>query len=380
LQVLHFSDSHLGYTELDSISKNGINLREQDFYDAFKFVIDQALEIQPNLVIHSGDFFHRPSPSNRPMIIALEQLKRLSKANIPIAIIAGNHETPKTIYTSPILKAFQTIEGVFPIFEQQYDKLQFGNLTVHGLPHINDDVLMIKEMEKIAPDKGQFNIIMLHTSIGKSYIMEEFGEKLFPPERLALLNQFDYVALGHWHNFQKVDKLKTGWYCGSTERMSDTEANKEKGFCLLNFEKGKPIEPKFVPIPTRPWYRCDIKNCKDKTLDIIETGIKDHFSKTELEGALVSIYLHNIKSIQSIALSQRTITTFLDGPVHINVKRIFADQEFAKNTHIQEGKSTEVLLKEFISSNIEDSKKAISLNEKAKEYFQLFEEKSAKKR
>ena len=204
LKILHFSDTHLGYSELDKMGANGINLREQDLYDAFRKVIDQCIERKPDLVIHSGDFFHRPSPPNRPMIFALEQLRRLSDAKIPIVIIAGNHSTPKTIYTSPILKAFKTIDGIYPIFGQKYERLTFDDLVIHGLPHINDDQIQLEELKKVKVVKGFFNILMLHTSIGKDYMMEEFGEKLFPPERMKVLSEFDYVALGHWHNFQKV--------------------------------------------------------------------------------------------------------------------------------------------------------------------------------
>ena len=136
MKILHFSDTHLGYHDLDKISSTGINLREQDVYDAFEKTIDAALETRPDLIIHSGDFFHRPSPANRPMIFALEQLARLSAVNIPIVVIAGNHETPKTIFTSPILKAFRAIPNVFPIFQQKYETIEFGNVVIHGLPHI----------------------------------------------------------------------------------------------------------------------------------------------------------------------------------------------------------------------------------------------------
>lgn len=110
MKIFHFSDTHLGYYNYDKVTEKGVNAREQDFYDAFVFVIKQILERKPDLVIHSGDFFHKPSPTNRAMTFALEQLRILSKANIPIVIIWGNHSTPKTIYTSPILKAFGTVD------------------------------------------------------------------------------------------------------------------------------------------------------------------------------------------------------------------------------------------------------------------------------
>ncbi len=373
MKILHFSDTHLGFNDLDKVGPNGVNLREQDFYDSFKFVIDQALKIKPDLLIHSGDFFHRPSPPNRPMIFALEQLNRLAAANIPIVIIAGNHETPKTIYTSPILKAFNTINGVYPVFGQGYQMADFGELIVHGLPHINDERVLLEEMDKIEPVPGKFNIILLHTSIGKRYIMEEFGEQLYPPERLELLNKFDYVALGHWHNFQKVNILEKAWYAGSTERMSDTEAEKDKGFCMLNLEKNQPVNPVFHPVPARPWFRVDIKKCEEKTVEEIEKELIGLAANQPHKNAIISIYFHQIQNLQSIALTQRKLEIIFEDALQVHGKRIFAasDRQHDTQRWSNSGKSTTELLADFIKEQTEE--KADGLIEKAKGYFDTWE-------
>ncbi|MBK8444810.1 MAG: metallophosphoesterase [Sphingobacteriales bacterium] len=57
MNILHFSDTHLGYHYYDKITEEGVNAREQDFYDAFSFIIDRIVEQRPDLVLHSGDFF-----------------------------------------------------------------------------------------------------------------------------------------------------------------------------------------------------------------------------------------------------------------------------------------------------------------------------------
>lgn len=373
MRILHFSDTHLGYNDLDKIGPNGVNLREQDFYNVFETIIDKAIELKPDLVIHSGDFFHRPSPPNRPMIFALAQLSRLNKANIPIVLIAGNHETPKTVFTSPILEAFKSLDGVYPIFNQVYETFEFGELVVHGLPHINDDQLLLLEMDKINPVKDKFNVILLHTSIGKNYIMEEFGEKLYPPSRMELLNQFDYVALGHWHNYQKVSKLETAWYCGAPERMAETEIGKEKGYCLLTLEKGKKCVPEFHSVPTRNWFKIEIKDCKKKSLDVIEKEIKDQAAELELEGSLLSLFLKDIESLQSLAISNKMIRDWMPDPIHIHTKRSFVSSHELDFQNPTGQESLNSLLKDFIHNELEDKSRAKELNEKAQYYFDLFE-------
>jgi len=369
LKILHFSDTHLGYNELDRVSKNGINLREQDFYESFTQVIDEALKRKPDLMVHSGDFFHRPSPANRPMVFAINQLHRLSEANIPIVIIAGNHSTPKTIYTNPILEAFKSMKGVYPIFGQNYETVEFDGIVVHGLPHINDEKHQILEMDKMLPVPNQLNILLLHTSIGKNFMMEEYGEQFFPPERLELLNKFDYVALGHWHNFQKVSVLDNAWYSGSTERMSDTEAGKKKGFCWLELEKNKPAQPTFIPIETRDWFRIDLKKCQDKNVQEIEEELLEAIKILPLEEAIISIYFHQITNMQALQLSNRHIYELMEGPIHVAIKRKFVETSGMFGSLDEETDSLEELLKAFIKREIKDEETAKQLINKTQYYF-----------
>ena len=107
MKVVHFSDTHLGFNDLDILNNENINQREADFYDAFSQVVKQIKEIKPDYIIHTGDLFHRSSPSNRAITFALEQFKIIDSLNIPFILIAGNHSTPRTNLSSPILKIFE---------------------------------------------------------------------------------------------------------------------------------------------------------------------------------------------------------------------------------------------------------------------------------
>ena len=107
MKIIHFSDTHLGYNDLDVINEENINQREADFYDAFSQVIKQIIEIKPDYIIHTGDLFHRSSPSNRAITFAIQQFNIINELNIPFILIAGNHSTPRTNLSSPILKIFE---------------------------------------------------------------------------------------------------------------------------------------------------------------------------------------------------------------------------------------------------------------------------------
>src|SRR5688572_20491417 len=106
VRLAHFSDTHLGFAaHARTDPKTDINLREQDFYDAFNRTIDAILGQNPDLIVHAGDLFDTVRPSNRAINICLDGFKKLSKSGIPTVVIAGNHETPRIRTTGSILKA-----------------------------------------------------------------------------------------------------------------------------------------------------------------------------------------------------------------------------------------------------------------------------------
>ena len=149
MKIIHFSDTHLGFSDLDKVDSDGVNQREADFYKAFSDVIDAILLKKPDYAMHTGDLFHRASPSNRAITFALTQLKRLEQAHIPLIIIAGNHSTPRTSTSSPILEALRTLDNVHAVFQQKYEKVEFEDIVFHGLPHINDERIIPDELDKI---------------------------------------------------------------------------------------------------------------------------------------------------------------------------------------------------------------------------------------
>ena len=148
MKLIHFSDTHLGFSDLDVVNADGINQREVDFYKAFSDVVDTIIEKKPDFAIHTGDLFHRASPSNRAISFAIKELKKLEKENIPFIMIAGNHSTPRTTSSSPILEVFSVLDNVHAVYKQRYELIEFDKILFHAIPHINDEAIMIEELKK----------------------------------------------------------------------------------------------------------------------------------------------------------------------------------------------------------------------------------------
>ncbi len=373
MRILHFSDTHLGFQAFDVVNDAGINAREQDVYDAFEKVVDRIIELKPEVVIHSGDFFHRPSPSNRALTFGLEQLRRVCDLKIPVVIIAGNHETPKTIYNSPILRAFRSLDCVVPVFGDQWEKTEFGDVVIHGVPHINDNRLLLQELERMEPVAGKFNILMLHTSLGKRYLMEEYGEQVFPESFEAKLGAFQYIALGHWHNCQQIDLHPNAWYSGSTERLSDTEVGTEKGFLLLETGKKNACKITFEKIHTRPWLKMDIDDCQAKSVAGIVGELERFQGAQSTKNAIISLNINDIKLEQTLELTNARLRNIFGDCFHLIVKRrSFSDRAFVQHIEANQFDRLDRIFAEYIRSKYPDDEKlATQLADRAARYFQL---------
>jgi DNA repair exonuclease SbcCD nuclease subunit len=253
LRIAHVSDTHIGYSAYSRVDeKTGLNQREVDVFDAFTQFVDRVIDLKPDVVLHSGDLFDSVRPTNRAISFALDQLRRLAGAGISTIVIAGNHSTPRLQETGSVFRILEHIEGIHPVYKGVYERVSLGDLVVHAVPHADGDNLA-KNLQSIVPSKdARFNVCMLHAGIiGLGvFRMNEFNEALVQSSYLR--KDLDYIALGHYHGSCEV--APNAWYSGSTERFSFAEAHQEKGFMLIDLEKGR---KDFVPLRTREMVDLD---------------------------------------------------------------------------------------------------------------------------
>lgn len=369
MKLIHFSDTHLGFNDLDAINEAGINQREADFYDAFTDIIDAILVERPDYVIHTGDLFHRPHPSNRAISFALSELKRLSIAKIPTIIIAGNHSTPRTRNASPILLALRTLDHVYPVFEEAYEKVEFEDIVFHCIPHINDETENLKAIElcenSVVADKR--NVLMLHCSVGQTYIMEEYGERVYPHDKESLFAQMDYVALGHWHGFGKVGKHTNVYYAGSTERTSSADTRIDKGYVRIELDEA--LQVSLQSITLRPSYKLTI----DASQDLI-SQLEEYAQINNCNGALLYITLENLTITQSIDIANSDIEAIFPTALSVQIQRKFAQSESAIASESVNAASLQEYFSAFLKEQSGDENEFNRLNEKVTELFAQYDE------
>jgi len=315
LRIVHVADTHLGYSayrkvcDEDSAFK-GLNQREVDTYRSFEAFVDQVLELRPDAVLHSGDLFDAVRPSNRALSFALEQLVRLSEADIPVVLIAGNHSTPRIRETGSAFRLFEHLPGIYPVYRGAYERIDLGDLAVHAIPHTDGESFK-EQLPCISRSGGaRYEVAMLHAGVVgfKEFRMNEFNEQIV--DSCYLRDEMDYIALGHYH--QHYDVAPNAAYSGSTERFSFAESGQAKGFLEVDLASGT---RKFMELPARPMI--DLGPIDARRLDAtsLRAEIESHLDR-DLEGKIVRLVVKNLPRMTYEALDFRGLKELAAGAVH----------------------------------------------------------------
>lgn len=300
---IHLADTHLGYSDFNKVdSKSEINQREMDNYRVFEWVVDYILDSKPEFVIHAGDFFETSRPPNRTINFALSQIKRLSEANIPLIIISGNHSTPRMSASGSIFESFKILPHIYPTYEGEYKNFKIGNYSFHCIPHSSTEEIMKKNIQKAKPHKDHKNILVTHAGIitsRESYDTGEFNEQKIPKSVLES-DDFSYIALGHYHSFQKI--ANNAYFSGATERFSFRHANYKTGFLEVDT---KTFKPKFIKTPSREMHRFNIDCMKKEAKEILD-ALQDISTKCRQQ-SMTLVNVNNVKRDIWLSLDQKEI-------------------------------------------------------------------------
>jgi len=269
MRILHTADWHLG-KKLEQCERVD---EHQDFLD---WLIEKLNTECIDVLIVAGDIFDTGSPSNT----ALEQYYRFLRqvkntCCREVVIIGGNHDSISTLNApKDLLKYFNVhiIGGVPDEFTDQIihvrDKTGELQLVICAVPFLRDKDIRLSvsgetDMERetrikqgianhyhrftehITDYKAQ-NVPVIATghlfAAGSSTSDSEkeihvgnlgqVGADEFPPH-------FDYVALGHIHRPQLVNKAKHIRYSGSPISLSFSETDDKKQVVILEFKEGE---------------------------------------------------------------------------------------------------------------------------------------------
>lgn len=320
MKIVHLADSHLGFSSYSKLDEYGRNRIEEMVYSGFDLVIDKIIELNPDAVIHAGDVFHHVRPKIRPLYVFQRGLLKLRKAGIPVIIISGNHDAPKSYsQTSPFL-LFKGLEGVHIACKYKYKRFEIGDHHFHCIPFCLDPGEYSTEFKKIKRE-GK-DVLVMHGLVESlsNRRMRSVGEHELSDSFLK--SDFDYIALGHFHGQAQISG--NAWYSGSVEYFNFGEARDHKGILQVDLESGH-VER----IPIQPEYMKDYPaiDCSGMRSQEIAGCLMELCQEDDFQDMMVRITLKNVNRAAYRSIDQSRLSRLGSSALYFKIRPEFADEE-----------------------------------------------------
>ncbi len=278
IRILHTADTHLGYRQYHS------EVRRQDFFKAFELVIDDAIEMQADAVVHAGDLFDSRNPTLEDLLETISILFRLKAAGIPLFGIVGNHESKQN---TQWLDLFEEM-GLAARLGKKPQMIGEGDAAIYGIDSVPKSKIPLFDYSGFeAPESSA----SLSENCKKLLVMHQIVQP-FPyadwdcAEVLDKLPfKIDAILLGDYHKYEKI-KVGDAWvtYPGSTERNSTSEREPRSYNIITLSDEGVEISRR--TIPTRDFLFISAKLAGDeKPYEQVFSAVDEHLE--ELPGAVV---------------------------------------------------------------------------------------------
>ncbi|EMQ2847812.1 exonuclease subunit SbcD [Proteus mirabilis] len=280
MRIIHTSDWHLGQYFFTKT-------RAQEHQQFLDWLLAQIREQQVDAVIVAGDIFDTGSPPSYARELYNRFVVAIRDTQCQLIILGGNHDSVATLNESKSLLACLNTTVIANVHTETpqapiilYQKNHTPGALLCAIPYLRPrDMINSKSGQSGADKQGALkeaiadyyqrqyqaaldlrkqlnvNIPIIATghlttigasvsdSVREIYIgtLEAFNATLFPP--------FDYIALGHIHRPQRVNKSGHIRYSGSPIPLSFDESAQQKSVCLIDFEQDKLAEMTLLPIP-----------------------------------------------------------------------------------------------------------------------------------
>lgn len=254
MKLIHLSDLHLGKRV------NGYSMLEDQDY-ILKEILSIITAQSPDAVLIAGDIYDKPVPPAEAVRLFDDFLVQLSRLNVQVFIISGNHDSPERIAFGSRLMDASGIH-LSPVCQGTIEPISmtdpYGTVDFYMLPFIKPAHVRRfyeEESESIESYTDAMQTVIDHLPINAKHrnvlLTHQFvtGSLRAESEELSIggsdnidasvFAPFDYVALGHLHTPQNCGDTGRIRYCGTPLKYSFSEARDTKSVTVVElFEKG----------------------------------------------------------------------------------------------------------------------------------------------
>ena len=271
---LHAADIHLDSPlhKLDYYEGAPIEALRQATRRAFENLVELAITESVSFVLIAGDLYDGDWKDYNTGLYFISQMSKLKEANIPVYIVAGNHDA-----ASKITKTLRLPDNVtlFPEDQPATFRINALNVAIHGQSFATPTVKKDLSLQYPPPLPGCFNIGLLHTcATGRE------GHEPYAPCNIQglQLKGYDYWALGHVHQYEILLDDPPILFSGNIQGRHIRETG-PKGCAFVTVDDDERVSIEFKALDVIRWVKI--------TADVseIETGYEiidllgDHLEK-----------------------------------------------------------------------------------------------------
>ena len=260
MKLIHLSDLHIGKRV------NEVSMLEDQAY-----ILEQILAIidgeTPDAVLIAGDVYDKTVPPTEAVTLFDDFLCRLSRREIPVLLISGNHDSPERLAFGRRLMAAGGIH-ISPVYSgditpvtlhDEYGPVHFWLLPFLKPTHVRrffpeetiesyTDAVRVA-VEHMAVDTTQRNVLLTHQFVTGAATCESEELSVGGSDNVdaAVFEGFDYVALGHLHGPQNMGSPRIR-YCGTPLKYSFSEADHCKSVTEAELDGEGNLQLQLLPL------------------------------------------------------------------------------------------------------------------------------------
>ncbi|MDX9791213.1 MAG: exonuclease SbcCD subunit D [Candidatus Kapaibacterium sp.] len=242
MKILHCADIHLG-RRIAGAAGEFSEIRYNDYFRAFEYIIDQAINLKVDVFVVAGDLFDKREITPEILDRCEKLFLKLYNKNIITLVIEGNHDNIKSgkeheswIYYLESRNLVRRPHYNENDGEFDFNPIIIGNVRFFGLgyPGFFADELLGKLSENLTPDDNFINYVIIHTALAHpDFMMGTIKHETVN----RLIDKVNYIAGGHFHEYFTYPKDNPVFFIpGSPEMWDLNEFRQQKGFIIFDTE------------------------------------------------------------------------------------------------------------------------------------------------
>lgn len=220
---------------------------------ALEALVETAIAEQVAFVLIAGDVYDGNWRDYKTGLFFISQMARLREADIPVFVIAGNHDA-----ANKMTRSLKLPDNVAYLGHHRPESMELEELgvVVHGQGFATAAVFDDLSLEYPAARRGFFNIGLLHTcASGRDCTHQRYAPCTI--EGLSAKG-YDYWALGHIHAREVLSQSPYIAFAGNLQGRHVGEAG-PKGCLLVTVDDKQQAAVEFRPLDVVRWQRVNVE-------------------------------------------------------------------------------------------------------------------------